>query len=68
MEEDQLLHFKWPFTEELKNWLQWMTTILKFSYESLQHHSSLYGELDFYNDVLKMEIVKKICDTTFKQL
>lgn len=43
--------------------VQWMSTILKFSFESLQHYVFLSGKSDFHNDVLKMEIVKK-----FKQL
>lgn len=39
--------------------VQWMSTILKFSFESLQHYVFLSGKSDFHNDVLKMEIVKK---------
>lgn len=39
--------------------VQWMSTILNFSFESLQHYVFLSGKSDFCNDVLKMGIVKK---------
>lgn len=31
-----------------------------FSYKSFQHHAFLTGRSDFHNDVIKMEIMKKI--------
>lgn len=39
--------------------VQWIGTMLNFSYESFPHHGFLPGKLDIHNDVVKIEIMKK---------